>query len=413
MTRRSIIKILITIIIISILCTCVGDTSDVGKITRNRFAISFLESNSLDEIEKLLSKLENFYPDGIQIEKVRENKYRLILGGFTTSFEAGKAAYELFADSIISSYSITYNNKKVYDGFANVLFLGYYLGRPSVYSYNLVTKQKTLEWSRWGKKVFTLNPNENNISAFITTTGGIYKKGSFPLLRDVQIYQLKFNDDQTIELEKLGDGAQLYTYWNKNNLFGVNFTKLDTLNPRKIEQIIYSFDKNGLSKPVEKRRYDLLKDGFPFPAEKIPLFNSPGGRFRLRLVSSNNLIDIYLKDFEERSEQLIISTSNRIKDVRWSNNQNFAFVVTEKIDNKRKAGKPAADELIILNAISKKTTKIFSGYRFENLLVHGKLLFFDERLDNIAQIAVYDYVKDKFITTVTNYGGCGLNNLPL
>ena len=86
MTRRSIIKILITIIIISILCTCVGDTSDVGKITRNRFAISFLESNSLDEIEKLLSKLENFYPDGIQIEKVRENKYRLILGGFTTSF---------------------------------------------------------------------------------------------------------------------------------------------------------------------------------------------------------------------------------------------------------------------------------------------------------------------------------------
>ena len=319
----------------------------------------------------------------------------------------------MFADSIISSYSITYNNKKVYDGFANVLFLGYYFGRPSVYSYNLVTKRKTLEWSRWGKKVFTLNPNENNISAFITTTGGIYKKGSFPLLRDVQIYQLKFNDDQTIELEKLGDGAQLYTYWNKNNLFGVNFTKLDTLNPRKIEQIIYSFDKNGLSKPVEKRRYDLLKDGFPFPAEKIPLFNSPGGRFRLRLVSSNNLIDIYLKDFEERSEQLIISTSNRIKDVRWSNNQNFAFVVTEKIDNKRKAGKPAADELIILNAISKKTTKIFSGYRFENLLVHGKLLFFDERLDNIAQIAVYDYVKDKFITTVTNYGGCGLNNLPL
>ena len=60
-----------------------------------------------------------------------------------------------------------------------------------------------------------------------------------------------------------------------------------------------------------------------------------------------------------------------------------------------------------------KIVRIFSGFHFENVLVHGKLLFFDERLKDIAQIAVYDYTRDKLLNTISLYGGCGINNLPM
>jgi hypothetical protein len=70
-------------------------------------------------------------------------------------------------------------------------------------------------------------------------------------------------------------------------------------------------------------------------------------------------------------------------------------------------------ELWIIDALHKKRLKVFAGFKYENLLVHGKFLFFDERLNSMAKICIYNFVQDIVYDTISSPGGCDLNNLPL
>ena len=70
-------------------------------------------------------------------------------------------------------------------------------------------------------------------------------------------------------------------------------------------------------------------------------------------------------------------------------------------------------ELWVIDAKQKKRLKVFVGYQFDNLLVHGKFLFFDERLNSLTKICIYDYTEDKIYDTISPQGGCNLNNILL
>ncbi len=397
-----------------IMSECTKSRNDIDQDYKIAYSISLGEFKTQEEAAKIKSTLENKLNSTLRIEKSNKNKYHLLLGKFTSSFEAGENAFNLYTNSLILDYKIVRNGKLVDDLFTNVLFVAKYLGRPSVYSYNLLTKQSSIEWSKWQRKVISLNYSPNKESAFITTAFSYGRESSFPYVHEVRIYFLNRANEQSDELAEPGDGVQLYTYWESNDTFKVNFTKLDTINSKIVLQNIYPFDINGKLGFIQNRKYDLLQHGFPTTPKRKPVYLSPNKNFQFRNVQSENESNIYLKNFKQRSEELVITTKRNINDARWSKDGNFLFIITNDsaVDSKGiKAEKTG--ELIIINAIKMKIVRIFSGFQFENVLVHGKLLFFDERLKDIAQIAVYDYTRDKLLNTIFVYGGCGLNNLPM
>ncbi|MBI5729636.1 MAG: hypothetical protein HY963_00725 [Ignavibacteriales bacterium] len=408
-------KILISFIFVTlILSECTISDHEIDQDNKIKYSISLGEFKTQEEAVKLKPILESKLNSTLRIEKTVKNKYQLLFSDFVSSFEAGETAFDLYSNSLIQDYRIVHKGKPVVDNFTNVLFVANYMGRPSVYSFNLLTKQSSVEWSRWGRKVISLNHSIDNQSAFITTMLGYGRQSRFPYIHEARIYFLNRVNDQADELAELGDGVQLYTYWESSDTFKVNFSTLDSVNSKVVIQNIYPFDINGKSGLIQKRKFDLLKEGFPSVPRRNPVELSPNKEFQFRNVRSDGESNIYLKNLKQRSEELVVTTKRNINDARWSEDGNYLFIITDNqsVDSKGvKAEKTG--ELFIIDAINMKIVRIFSGFRFENVLVHGKLLFFDERLKDIAQIAVYDYTRDKLLNTISLYGGCGINNLPM
>ena len=408
-------KILISFIFVTlILSECTISDHDINQNNKITYSILLGEFKTQEEAVKLKPILESKLNSTLRIAKTVKNKYQLLFSNFVSSFEAGESAFDLYSNSLIQDYKIVRNGKPVEDVFTNVLFVAKYLGRPSVYSFNLLTKQSSVEWSRWGRKVISLNHSIDNQSAFITTVLSYGRQSGFPYIHEARIYFLNRINDQADELAELGNGVQLYTYWESSDTFKVNYSMLDTVNSKIVIQNIYPFDIDGKSGLIQKRKFDLLKHGFPSVPRRDPVELSPSKEFQFRNVRSDGESNIYLRNLKQRSEELVVTTKRNINDARWSEDGNYLFIITDNqsVDSKGvKAEKTG--ELIIIDALRMKIIRIFSGFHFENVLVHGKLLFFDERLKDIAQIAVYDYTRDKLLNTISIYGGCGINNLPL
>ncbi|MCX6174487.1 MAG: hypothetical protein NTZ27_07050 [Ignavibacteriales bacterium] len=413
--NRNRYKILISFIfMVLILNKCTKSDHDIDLNTKIKYSILLGEFKTEEEAVKLKPILESKLNSSLRIEKTVKNKFQLLFGDFVSSFEAGETAFDIYSNSLIKDYKIVQNGKPVDDVFTNVLFVAKYIGRPSVYSYNLLTKQSSIEWSKWERKVISLNNSIDNQSAFITTVLGYERQNGFTYIHEAKIYFLNRAIDQADELAEPGDGVQLYTYWESSDTFKVNFSMLDSINTKIVIQNIYPFDINGKLGSIQKRKFDILKHGFPSVPRRNPVEYSPNKEFQFRNVRSDGESNIYLKNLKQHSEELVVTTKRNINDARWSENGNYLFLITDNLTVDSKGVKAEkTGELIIIDAFKMKIVKIFSGFRFENVLVHGKLLFFDERLKDIAQIAVYDYTRDKLLNSISIYGGCGINNLPM
>ena len=408
-------KILIPFLfVIFFLCKCTLSDHKIDQDAKAHYSILLGEFNSQEEAVKIKPILESKLNSVLRIEKSNKNKYQLLFGNYVSSFEAGETAFDLYSNSLIKDYKIVHNGKLEEDFFTNVIFVAKYLGRPSVYSYNLLTKQISVEWSKWKRKVISLNHSIDNQSAFITTALGYERQRGFTFIHEAGICFFNKVSGQTDELADLGEGIQLYSYWELSDTFKVNFSMLDSINSRIVIQNIYPFDINGKLGLVQKRKFDLLKNGFPSIPKRNPVEYSPNKEFQFRNVRLGSESNIYLKNLKQHSEELVVTTQRNINDARWSKDGNYLFLITDdQVTGSKSIKTEKTGELIIIDAFKKKIVKIFSGFHFENVLVHGKLLFFDERLKDIAQIAVYDYTRNKLLNTITMYGGCGLNNLPM
>jgi len=387
------------------------DGEDPGNDT---YSIEIGEFTSLNNAKSYRLQLDKKIAEQGRIQKVNDRLYRVMLVKYRTSFEAGKDAYRFYRDSLIESYSIFRNGKETVDEFRNILFTANYDGRPSVYSFDLLTKRMKVFWSRWGNEVISLNNSKDRRGAFITSALSFGKRGGLSYILDVHVYYLNRDADYTEEVGDLGDGTQLYTYWEKEDTFKVNITTIDSINSRTIRQEIYPFSSFGKAEKTRVRNFDLLKEGFPSSPKRNPVLISPNNRFQLRQVISGINNYLYLKDVPEKSEELISSSKRKISDARWSDDGNYLFVITEnKITARPSKKTEPTGELIVIDAKQKKRVMTFGGFRFANLLVQGNFLFFDKRLNEISQIGIYDFELNKFYHTISIPGGCGLFNMPM
>lgn len=403
--RRVIPKLIFILFAAAVLSSC--DEIKIKEETKDTYSIILGEFKSFDEADIYKSKIDFQIWNELKIAQADEKRFLLSYGNFKSSFDAGKKAFELFQKSIINNYKIARNNEYVKDLFANILFIGKYQGRPSVYNFNLLNKQSKLFWSRWGRKVMAVNYSADRNSLFILTALGYGKQGGFPYIKDSRLYFYDGLKDQVDEIDEFGDGLQLYSYWDNSDTFKVNITIPDSLNSDLLNQKIYSYDKTGKKENLRTRNFVLTRDGFPKPPKFIPWLYSANGTYQLRLVEDGEEYSVYLRDLKKKAEVLITSFNGIIKNLRWTRDEKFIFVIVQQ----NKPGVTGRDILLIIDTTEKKVARNFTGPIYKDLLVQGNLLFFDQQFEGVSQITIYDFAADMIYGEIQLPGGCGINDL--
>lgn len=389
--------------LIALSSSCTKIKVDDEPITK--YSICLGSFNTFEEADIFKSKIESKLQPFLKIKQLSKNRFILLYGEFDSSFDAGRKAFELFAHSSIN-YKIFRENDFTNDLFANILFVAKYAGRPSVFNFNLLTKRAEPLWSRWGRKVLAINHSKDRNNVFITTAFSYKKESAFPIIKGARLYKYSAEKKQVDEIAELGDALQIYTYWENEDTFKVNCTYPDSMKPEILIQQIYSFDKDGMAGSALRRTFDLVKDGFPKPPNLKPVMISPKGRFQMRNVKENGNGYIYLRDLTNNAEVLIASYNGDLKNSYWTDDEKFLLII---ITLKMNDNSQSKNELLIVNTEEMRVKRNFYGPFYQNLLVHGNFLFFDEQNNDVPQIVVYDMYADSIYHKIYVNGGCGIN----
>ncbi len=370
-----------------------------------KYFINLGEFTTYDEADAFKSKIDFELWRELKIKQIEEKRFMMLYGSFNSSFDAGEKGFELYSNSLISNYKILKENNYVHDDFSNFMFIGKYQGRQSIFSYNLTSQKTKQVWSRWGRKVVTLNHSFDKGGIFFTTALGFGKQGSFPYIRDARLYIYRNANDVFEEIEEFGTGLQIYTFWENADTFKVNLTKPDSIDSNILIQEISSYDLSGNKGTKSARRFSLTKDGFPKPPRIKPEYFSPSAKRQIREVTQDGKSYLYLRDIDKNSELLIYQSNGKLDDIRWTNNSNFAMC------NMISPKSPKGFELIVIDCPNNKSERTFYSSDYINSLVHGNLLFFEEKSGYGSAISIYNFEKDSVLNKISMPGGCAIFNL--
>ncbi|MEG8946010.1 hypothetical protein [Rosettibacter firmus] len=398
-------KFLVAIIAVYLLLISSGCNNKNEEQSKFTYSIFLAEFKTLTKAYNYRNKLDKNLIDSITIRNISPDRYLILYGKYNSSFDAGYRAYDLFKKGLIKNYKIYYKDEYVKDLFANVLFIANYSGRPSIYNFNLVNKQTRPLWTRWGRKVLTLNYSKNKTEAFIITAKNYNVRNSIPYINDIGLLYYDGLKGEFQEVYTFGDGIQIYSYWETEDTFKVNITFSDSLKPEILIQKIYSFDITGILTNIQQRYFNLQKDGFPKPPKIKPVVISPKGRFQIRNIKEIEKEYIYLRDVIHNSEILIFESKGELKSIKWTDDEKYCMIIAAD-DITNNSGK-----IIIVDTNKMQIRNIYKGPLNQNLLVHGNFLFFEEEIGTTKQITIYDFNTNSIYYRIQFYDGCGLNNL--
>lgn len=392
---------------------CNFGVAEMQKDKINPYSISLGKFKTYEQALKFKMRLSDSVRAHLRLESVGKERYKLFYGKYPTPYSAGEKAFELYKQSLVKDYEINRNGQRVLDVFANIPFIAYYLGKPAVFNYNIKSKSIELLWSRSNRRVVSLNITQNAESAFIITAENMIKRDKISSIQNSALYILHRNEDETEELMQIGNVNKLYTYWDQPDTFHVNATFPDSNNSRIIYQRITSWDSYGKKRHITERSFDLLLQGFPVKPKRKPELLSPSGQYQIRIVKNNDRQYFYLKNFPDKSEILFTSSQGEVEDIRWSLDSRYLIIHEKSLPAADKRPKvPTKQQIIIYDTVAKKVIRILEGLGFQNLLVRGKLLFFDEHLNGANHIAIVDLTNQSKYDSIDLPGGCVLNSLP-
>jgi hypothetical protein len=399
-------KILFTLILILLTTSCTKNVEVKKKGEKPKeYSISLFEYGSLLEARNMKDQLSGIIMDGLVIQKVNQNKYRLLLGEFESSYEAGKKAFNLLKNQIIDNFNVVHNKKIVTDSYNNIIFISKYFGRNSLYRFNLFNKKFENIWTKPLHSVLTVNRNSLQDVYFFTTGRKTGMREGFPFIEDAKVWLISPETDDPQIAAEFGECSQLYSFWENKDTFKVNISNPDTLNASVIVQYIHSFDIRGKSHLTNKRSYNLVKEGFPLPPLKRFQLLSPNNQYEIEINKNG---EINLKDYNFRSVQNIYNTDKPIKDLIWSDDGNYLITLLET----RLNSSEVSSEIIVFEAASRKIISTHRGQEVKNMIVQGDLIFYDEIEAGVSSIVIYDYIKNELFSRIELSGGCSLNNLP-
>lgn len=405
------ILLYLSLILVS-LSGCYNTVDELQKDKQNPYAISLGNFKTYELALKFKMKLGDSVRAHLRLESVAQKSYKLLYGKYPTSFDAGEKGFELYLKKQINNYEINRNGQRVLDEFVNVPFIGYYLGKPALYNYNMKTKQTEILWSRSYRKVLSARMTQKARAVFIITSETITKNKTNTSLQNTIIHFLHRNEDETDELLQIGNVDRIYSYWDSPDTFRVNATFPDSNNSRIIYQRINSWDNYGRRGKTSQRSFDILAQGYPIKPKFKPNVFSPDGKYQIRTAKNNKTEFFYIKNFPDKSELLALSLQGEVREIRWSDDSRYVLFLSEELTDQKNSSIKQKQLIAIYDTYGKKVVRIIEGSGFNNLLLHGKFLFFDESLNDSKHIVIISIEKDTVYDTINLPGGCALNTLP-
>ena len=304
------------------------------------------------------------------------------------------------------------NNTRAMD---DVLFIGLIGKKARIYKYNFSTKSYSEFWHNEKEEVVELSYSPNKKSAFLLIAHQSGKKGVFPYINSVKLYSISLDSNTVKLVETIGSGLQVFSFWEKDNLFRIILNIFDVAVGKYVEQKIKTFDASGKKLTDEKKTYDVVKDGFPQnPVIQINI-SSPDKKYSILSVDAVQT-QIYLVDHTKNDEKKLIAELNqKLNVVDWSEDGEYLIFSTidispgnETLYNKE----PATSKLFIFSVENKKIVKMFEGGGIKNFMLNGNIMIFDDGFKERSKLVIYNFRSGQMIDSVKISGGCGLKNIP-
>ncbi|HEY4755924.1 MAG TPA: hypothetical protein VIH28_07725, partial [Ignavibacteriaceae bacterium] len=207
------------------------------------------------------------------------------------------------------------NNTRLMD---EVLFIGMIGKKSGIYKYNFLTKSYSEFWHNEKEEVVELSYSPNKKSAFLLTAHQSGKKGVFPFINNAKLYSISLDSNTVKFVETISSGLQVFSFWEKDNLFRIILNIFDVAVGKHVEQKIKTFNASGKKLMDEKKTYDVVKDGFPQnPVIQINI-SSPDKKYSILSVDSTQTQIYLINNNGNEEKRLIAKLNQKLNVIDWS-----------------------------------------------------------------------------------------------
>lgn len=374
---------------------------------------SFLLEENADSLALLKKWRPMFYRDTDAklnlIEDVESSGFKLFYGMYKNPLDAWTRGFSFYNDGLVSEIKLFENYKPYKEYFSEFLFVTDYQNRPAVYSYNLISKNNSMIFDRWGKKVLNLYSGPDFQNYIFTTALTFGRSGGFPYITDGRVYHYSKITRQIKELEKFGDGLRISSQWNNPDTFHVTFKMMDTINSSNIIEKDLSYNKKGNLIDSLVSVHNLLRDGFP--VDYVSTLESE--LFTKLKLTINSIGDSLILGFNVAQTSHTINVPGKMINIRLSNNDENLVFKTKYDEFVSQDSLKSTFHIYNYFIPARRLTNVYSGKQNLSYLLYGGLLFY-ESINEEKQIINCILLKsDEKLFEISGPDDCGIRSIPL
>ncbi len=287
--------------------------------------------------------------------------------------------------------------------------------KPGLYKYDFQSKKVKKFWSSPNERVVQLSFSENRKAAFFLTARNYGKRGVFPFITRVKLYNINLDSNSVALITTLGNGMQVFTEWLDNNNFKVALNTVDIKVSDFINQHTYIFNAFGKELLNEKKIYNLIKEGYPSLPKKDLNLKSEELEAELKTVVKDDENLFYLKKENDETPKLILKDEKKIRAVSWQDADNLLILSTADVTPANKTlynQSPKTSSLYIYSLKKNKIINKWDGGGYKNFFLLNDALIFDNGFKYNSSIIIYDLNNGGKVDSIKVSGGCGLESIP-
>ncbi|MBI9072001.1 MAG: hypothetical protein JEY94_10400 [Melioribacteraceae bacterium] len=337
---------------------------------------------------------------------------KIKIGYYENLLTASEKGLSLYLDSVITNYSLLKKDSVSSDLYENFIFIGKYLNdRPALYSANLKNKKVKLLWSKWGKKILSLDFSPANDYAYFLTAYRYGKNSSFPHIVDAKLFKYDIYSNEVSMVKDFGKGVSYYSYWQNENEYKTIYTSIDTTITSNIKQLNTVFNKTGEVISDSIFNFDLEKDGFPLIERKKEFKNSSDNKYMLLTEKKDSIRFTKVLRKSDNKVLTIHKGEFELDKVEWKDELYLIAILNNK--NSLSELETVKSEIVVCDLNNFSISKMFKLPGLRNIQIFSNLLIYDEGFGKNSELVFYDFVSNKEYWRIKVPGGCGVKNIPV
>ncbi len=298
---------------------------------------------------------------------------------------------------------------------SSFIFVGMIGEKAGLYSYEFNKGKSKRFWSSPSEQVVELSFSDDRKAAFFLTARSYGKRGVFPFITRVKLYNINLDSNSVSFVSNIGDGMQVFTEWVDSNNFKVALNSIDIKVSEYVNQHTFIFNTFGKALLNEKKIYNFIKEGYPSPPKAKINLKSSQLNTELKIEEKDGENSFYLENNSKDEIKFICSDNKKIRDVVWANNNSDLIFSTvdvtpgnETIYDKN----PETSNLYIYSIKKDSIIQTWKGGGYKNFFLENNKLLFDTGFKENSLIIIYDLKNNSPIDSIKINGGCGLENIP-